>query len=450
VQITSPTTGTAGEAVLAITIHPNTNNSSRSAQVTVTAGQSTSLTIPVNQFGTATPPVSTTGLRFVPLEPCRLLETRTEYNFQGRSGPFGPPSLTTAETRILNPRQSTVCQSIPATAKAYALNVTLVPHQNSPAEFITIYPTGDPRPEFWTIRSPDGLTVANSAIVRAGTNGAINVYSSDATDLLIDIFGYFTDDPSAPALSYFPLTPCRVVDTRQIYRPQTGPFGPPTMARGERRTFRFPQASQYCQIPAGARAYSMTITVAPPNPLQFLTAWPTGESQPNVSSINSPSGRTLANSIIAPAGASTGGIDIFVLDTSDIIIDITGYFGPDDGQAGLSYFPVTQCRMHVSQFADEQTKSIPVPSTGCAAIPPTAKAYLLNVTAIPGGSPMPFLTAWPKGGVRPNASMLNAFEGQTVTNTSIIPAGIDGGIDIYTYRKAMIVAEISGYFARQQ
>jgi hypothetical protein len=33
--------------------------------------------------------------------------------------------------------------------------------------------------------------VANAAIVPAGTNGAISVFATDATDLVIDVNGYF-------------------------------------------------------------------------------------------------------------------------------------------------------------------------------------------------------------------------------------------------------------------
>jgi hypothetical protein len=36
-----------------------------------------------------------------------------------------------------------------------------------------------------------GSVAANAAIVPAGTNGAINVYVVDPTDVLIDINGYF-------------------------------------------------------------------------------------------------------------------------------------------------------------------------------------------------------------------------------------------------------------------
>jgi hypothetical protein len=44
--------------------------------------------------------------------------------------------------------------------------------------------------------------------------------------------------------------------------------------------------------------------------------------------------------------------------------------------------------------------------------------------------------------------MLNAFEGQTVTNASIIPAGAGGGVDVFAYRRSQVVVEMSGYFGR--
>lgn len=387
---------------------------------------------------------SSAGLKFVPMEPCRLMETRSEYNFQGRSGAFGPPFLNRGETRTLPVPQSNVC-SVPTTAKAFVVNVILIP-RSAGVDFITLWPAGDSRPTFWTVRSPDGQTVANSAIVQAGASGGISVYASDSTDLVIDINGYFTDNANTPGYSYFPLVPCRVADTRIAYRSSPGPFGPPTMNGGERRSFGFPAASQYCQVPVGAKAYAVTITVAPPGPLQFLTAWPTGSSQPNVSTINSPLGRTLANSVIVPA-SNTGSIDGFVFDRSDVLIDITGYFAPDSGQ-GLLYYPITQCRPHNSQFADEQVKTITLAGSACSNIPATALAYAANVTSISGGSPMPFLTIFPTGQSRPNVSTLNAFEGQTATNSAIVPSGPGGAIDIFAYRHTQVVLEISGYFAR--
>ncbi|MBL8212186.1 MAG: VCBS repeat-containing protein, partial [Bryobacterales bacterium] len=206
------------------------------------------------------------GLRFVPIAPCRIMETRALYNFEGRTGAFGPPTLNAAETRTLLLPQSNVCP-IPAHAKAYVVNVTIVPAAGG-VGFATLWAAGEPRPNTWTIRSPDGQTVANSAIVKAGTNGGISLYVSDRTDLLLDISGYYTDSADVAGLVYYPLTPCRVIDTRALYRPETGPFGPPSLSAQQTRRFRFP-GTPYCSVPAAA-AYSVTLTVVPPAPLAFL------------------------------------------------------------------------------------------------------------------------------------------------------------------------------------
>ena len=44
--------------------------------------------------------------------------------------------------------------------------------------------------------------------------------------------------------------------------------------------------------------------------------------------------------------------------------------------------------------------------------------------------------------------MLNAFEGQTVTNSAIVPAGTAGSVDVYAYQQTNVVIDLSGYFGR--
>ncbi|MBL8215333.1 MAG: VCBS repeat-containing protein [Bryobacterales bacterium] len=389
------------------------------------------------------------GLRFVSMPPCRVMETRVPDNFQGRTGPFGPPSLQAGETRTMSFPQSNVC-SIPTAAKAYVVNVTLVPH--GAVDTVTVWPAGEPRPNVYTVRSLDGNIVANSAIVKAGANNGVSVYTSHASDVLIDISGYYTDNATLSNLTYYPLTPCRVLDTRAVYRQPAGPFGPPTMGRDETRRFRFP-VTPYCTVPGGAAAYSVTITVAPPGPMPYLTAWPAGGQRPNVSSLNSFLGRTLANSVIIPA-SSDGSIDVYTFDASDVLIDINGYYAPDDGVNGLYYYPVTQCRASDSRaantiYADETARTIAIPTAAaCTGIPATAKGYALTVTSESGGNPMPFITAYPTGQSRPGASILNAFEGQVVTNSAIVPAGTNGAVDIFAYRRTHVVVDVSGFFSR--
>lgn len=87
-------------------------------------------------------------------------------------------------------------------------------------------------------------------------------------------------------------------------------------------------------------------------------------------------------------------------------------------------------------------------SACCAGLPTTAGGWALNATVIPNGNPMPFLTIWPSGQQRPNASLISVFQGQTVSSASIIPANRSGSVDVFANRQTQVVREISGYFGR--
>ena len=179
---------------------------------------------------------SASALQFVAVPPCRLVDTRN-------SG--GPIQGGAAESFILPLLGN--C-NIRTTAAAYSLNVTVVP--NGPLGYLTIWPTGEDQPVVSTMNSLDGRIKANAAIVPAGYQGAVSVYVSNTTNVVLDIDGYFSAPsgsgaPGAQNLAFYPLTPCRVLDTRN----PTGPLGGPFLASGQERDFRccratatFPQA----------------------------------------------------------------------------------------------------------------------------------------------------------------------------------------------------------------
>jgi hypothetical protein len=132
----------------------------------------------------ATAPPVQGPLRFVAVTPCRTADTRPG---EGRTGGFGPPFFAAGQTREIPVPQS-VC-GIPSTARAYSLNVTVVPH--GPLSYLSIWPAGFERPLVSTLNSFDGRVVANAAIVPAGTDGAINVFVTNPSDVILDINGYF-------------------------------------------------------------------------------------------------------------------------------------------------------------------------------------------------------------------------------------------------------------------
>ncbi len=248
------------------------------------------------------------ALAFYPATPCRVADTR------GAAGTFGGPSMGADQTRDFPVPQSSC--AIPSTAGAYSLNVTVVPDPVVEyLGYLSTWPAGQARPFVSTLNSWTGKVVANAALVPAGTNGAISVFVTDGTDVILDTNGYFAAPGSAGALSFYPVTPCRVADTRN--------GAGPAMQAGETRAFAIPASS--CPIPATAAAYSLNVTAVPEGPLQYLTAWAAGSARPLVSTLNSFDGSVVANAAIVPAGAN-GAIDIFVTDATNVVLDIDGYF----------------------------------------------------------------------------------------------------------------------------
>jgi len=139
--------------------------------------------------------------------------------------------------------------------------------------------------------------------------------------VVLDTNGYFGAPGGAGSLSFHPVAPCRIADTRG----GQGPFGGPEIAASTARSFPIPSSG--CGIPATAAAYSLNVTVVPDGMLQYLTAWPTGSAQPNVSTLNSWDGTVVANAAIVPAGDG-GAISVFVTNRTHVILDINGYFAP--------------------------------------------------------------------------------------------------------------------------
>jgi hypothetical protein len=153
--------------------------------------------------------------------------------------------------------------------------------------------------------------------VPAGANGAISVYASDTTDVIIDINGYFAP-PGSGSLDFYAVTPCRILDTRN----SVGSLGGPIMGAGQWRSFDVPSSA--CGISAAAKAYSLNATVVPPAPLSYLTLWGSG-GQPYVSTLNSLDGSVVANAALVPAGAN-GEVTAFTTNLSHLLLDINGYF----------------------------------------------------------------------------------------------------------------------------
>lgn len=389
---------------------------------------------------------SVSGLAFVPVTPCRLMDTRPG---EGRTGAFGPPFLSGGTTRDV-PVPSGGC-GIPSNARAYSVNATVVPRRA--LAYLTLHPTGQPRPNASTLNAFEGQIIANAAIVPAGLNGSFSVFATDDTELILDLNGYFTDPATPGSLVFYPMTPCRVIDTRVGTGGPGGTFGPPTLVAGQNRTF--PVRSSGCAVPATTGAYVLNITVVPRGPLDYITAWPGGQPRPLVSVQNSPQGRVLANAAIVPAGTN-GDISLFAPQATDVVVDISGYFAPAGQAGGLRFYPVDPCRIADTRpgsgfvggqgppILGTQTSRL-FPAAGLCNVNVAARALSLNLTVVPPGY-LGFVTLYP-GPQRPLVSTLNAWEAQVAANAAIVPGDPTGGVNVYVSNSTQVILDVTGFFA---
>jgi hypothetical protein len=126
---------------------------------------------------------------FVPITPCRVIDTRASEAVPGRQSPLGPGETFTQSTHGNNGK----CTGIPADATGLTLNVTTVNATSN--TFITIWPTGPAQPVASNLNpAPNQPPTPNAVVTDISAAGQFNIFNqAGSVDILIDITGYFAD-----------------------------------------------------------------------------------------------------------------------------------------------------------------------------------------------------------------------------------------------------------------
>ncbi len=121
-----------------------------------------------------------------------------------------------------------------------------------------------------------------------------------------------------------PITPCRLVDTRE-------PGGAP-LDVGEIRTIEAhgtngPIPDSQCTIPSDAVGLSMNVTAVRASTQTFWTIWPTGQPRPEASSLNPAPGQPPTPNAVTTSLSSSGEFNGFNnKGTVGMVIDVNGYY----------------------------------------------------------------------------------------------------------------------------
>ncbi len=245
------------------------------------------------------------------LTPARVVDTRT-----GAGQTVG--AINTAGGLRIPLRANNV---VGVDANAAMLNITAT---NTVADgYVTVWPCGTPSPTASNLNISPGATVANAVLTGLDAADEVCVSSNVATDIIIDVQGWF------PARSgYRPTNPVRLVDTRG----------------GETDTVGNQPGEQTLVVPiadvdSGATAAMLNVTVTNPTDSGYATVWPCDQSRPLASNANFRSGETVAVAVLARVSVDTT-ICVAANTRADIIVDLNGSL-----TTASTYHPVAPTRI---------------------------------------------------------------------------------------------------------
>jgi hypothetical protein len=295
--------------------------------------------------------------------------------------------------------------------------------------------------------APSGWTVNLAPVVSAGrytievqpvgwltaSTGFTTYGSLGAYELVVDA-PPGTPPPDSGASTFTPVTPVRLVDTRN----GIGASG--RVAPGRQVVL---QLADGVIVPADATAAVLNVTAVDPSAAGFVTVYPCSDSVPDTSTLNYVRGQTVANTTIA-ALSGAGQLCVWTFAETDILVDITGWLGPTGTSRLTPIGPtrVVDTRSGIGGRRLTAGATMTVDLNG--KIPPGATAVALNVTGVTASSPG-YMTVFPCSGAVPNTSTVNYAAGEARPNNTIVGLA-DGRVCIYTYAATEVLVDLLGAY----
>lgn len=371
--------------------------------------------------GAQTKLAPTPGSVFVPMKPCRVLDTRG-------TGALGPNA--TRDIMIIGG----TC-GVPDTATSVEASISAVtPSGNG---FARVWPTGSAPSTGTVLNYSAGKGTTNTGAVAISGTGKLTLKNfSGPSQYVVDVQGFYTRAdqlPSDAGSYYVPLRPCRVLDTR-------GSGGP--LAAGATRSVSLVDTTG-CDVPSGATGVEAAVSAVAPAATGYARVWPTGAGEPNATFLNFAAGQATTNTGAIAAGAGTALTLRNFGGPSNYVVDIQGYFirFSDAGDVTLNEFHAfSPCRFFDSRDFPEEppfgpgdyiSGPVTADGTGCP-IPEGATAAELSVSAAAPTS-SGYTRVYPEAGGAPNATFLNYSKGQSTTNTGSVSLDGDGYIELTNY-----------------
>jgi predicted secreted Zn-dependent protease len=372
----------------------------------------------------------------------RILDTR-----DGTGGLSGPFSSHVARTFMVRGHGG-----VPSNAIAVTGNLTVT--QQTSLGYLAIGPIAMNNPTSSTLNFPLNDDRANAVTMALSATGTLSVTyaaptSGSTAQVIFDVTGYFT--PDATGAKYVPLTPARILDSRDGTGGLSGPFSSHVA-----RTF---MVRGHGGVPSNAIAVTGNLTVTQQTSLGYLFIGPVAMNNPTSSTLNFPLNDDRANAVTMALSA-TGTLSVTYAaptsgSTAQVIFDVTGYFTPD--ATGATYHALTPTRILDSRdgtgglsgpFSSHVARTFTV--RGHGGVPSNATAVTGNLT-VTGQTSLGYLAIGPVAQNNPTSSTLNFPLNDDRANAVTMALSATGTLSV-TYAAptsgstAHVIFDVTGYF----
>jgi hypothetical protein len=197
-------------------------------------------------------------------------------------------------------------------------------------------------------------------------------------------------------------------------------------------------------VPGDAASAVLNVTAVATADAGYLTVWPCGSRQPDTSNLNYQAGEAVPNLVISKLGTD-GRVCVFSSAEVDLFVDVSGYFPAGSPFTGIVPDRRLDTRPTKLAAGGETSALVTGATKAGATIPANASAVVVNITAT-GENSDGFITVWPCGTARPDASILNFQRGVDRANLSLAKVGADGKICLYSDTPTNLIVDVMGYF----
>jgi hypothetical protein len=249
--------------------------------------------------------------RFRSVVPTRVIDTRD-------AAPGAVPANT--ETAVVVTGDDAGAD-VPTGATAAVVNLTVT--DTSADGYLVAYPCGTDAPTASNLNFRGGESRAVSAIVGLAADGAMCLLSNVATEVIVDVNGYYGPAPQfGPAAALHPLAGERIASSRDGIGGWTGPF-----TAGTTRSLD-PVAS--LAFAPEATAVTVNVTALNAQAPGFATVYPCGATRPGVSSVNVAPG-SVATNLVTVDLARDRTLCFYTSTGVDLIVDLFGVMAAPTG-----------------------------------------------------------------------------------------------------------------------